>query len=241
MVARFLLPALLLPVLMAAAPFSAPAQAAASLSFGPDLHQMGLGQTGGFTFEGLQGVAGSEDLAAILSLTLVGTSASSYTFDYAITNAAGGVIDTARIAGFGFDLSADYKSASATGLFDKTAKGNIPGFGKTDLCVVAGSNGNSCAGNAKGGVAMGDSAAKGTLTIAFEDLPAAVRLENAFVRWQSVDSAKLELKSASGTPAVTMLQLPPYPEPSTWAMMITGFGLVGAAARRRQGAQVVSA
>jgi len=241
MVARFLLPALLLPVLMAAAPFSAPAHAAASLTFGPDLHQMGLGQTGGFAFEGLQGVAGSEDLAATLSLKLVGKSANSFTFEYAIINAAGGIFSAARISSFGFDLDADYGSAKVSGLFDRTASGNVPGFGKTDLCVMAGGNGNSCAGDAKGGVAMGDSAGRGTLTLSFKAQPASVRMDNAFVRWQSVESDKLDLKSAKGTPAVVMLDLPPYPEPSTWAMMIIGFGFVGFSARRRKIAPTVLA
>jgi len=32
---------------------------------------------------------------------------------------------------------------------------------------------------------------------------------------------------------IKLLDIPPIPEPATWAMMIAGFGLVGAAARRR--------
>lgn len=36
------------------------------------------------------------------------------------------------------------------------------------------------------------------------------------------------------TQVVTGLRAPPVPEPSTWAMMILGFGLVGGALRRRQ-------
>jgi hypothetical protein len=236
MVARFLLPALLLPVLMAAAPFSAPAHAAASLSFGPE-----LGQKGGFAFEGLQGVAGSEDLAAILSLKLIGKSATSFTFEYAITNSSGGIVDAARLSSFGFDLDADYTSATASGLFNRTASGNIPGFGKTDLCVMAGGNGNSCAGTAKGGPVNGRRCSQGHAHHRVRDPADILRIENAFVRWQDVKSEALDLKSASGTPAVVMLDLPPFPEPSTWAMMIMGFGFVGFSARRRKIAPTVLA
>ncbi len=50
------------------------------------------------------------------------------------------------------------------------------------------------------------------------------------------------LTKGTGTSVdITSGQVPGVPEPATWAMLVMGFGLVGAAARRRHAAMVVAA
>jgi hypothetical protein len=228
MVARFLIPALLLPVMMAAAPFDRPAHAATALTFGPAALTEGW-----FEFTGLDGVAGSESLAARLSLTLVESGSKSFTFAYTVANRTGGAFTRARLFGFGFDVDASLSGRSATGDFSRISSGNVPGFGPIDVCLLAGGNGKNCAQAGKQGLLIGDGTASGRFTLHLPSAVTDLTLDNSFVRWEALNAPDLDLKGGGGAATAGLaLDMLPLPEPSTWVMMIAGFGLVGSAARR---------
>jgi hypothetical protein len=70
-----------------------------------------------------------------------------------------------------------------------------------------------------------------------------------FVGWEGLDPAGVSESTFdqhsgtfSGTMAVVAIGLPPIPEPSTWTMMLMGFGGLGFAAyRARKGAKAAIA
>lgn len=226
MVARFLLPALVLPVV--AASFPAPAAAVTTLTFGSE-----IGQAGRFAFTGLGTTAGTEDLVAQLTLTLTARTASSFTFSYNISNMAGGDIDAARLMSFGFDVDSPfYLGAVSSGDFNRVSSGIVSGVGYVNACFLM--SGNSCTSNGGSGLQMGSDAGTGSFTL-FLGLPMqTVTLRDSYVRWRQVKSQELDLNNASGLGLGQVVEMP-LPEPRTWAMMIIGFGLVGLAARRKGG------
>jgi hypothetical protein len=226
MVARFIVPALLLPALMAAAPFDARAIAATTLSFDS------AGDVGRFGFSGLRGIDGTEDVAATLTLTLLGRTSNLFQFGYSLSNDTGGNFDRATITGFGFNIEQDLLAAVTTGEFDRSGRGAVPDFGTTDFCAMAGGPWGSCSSNTNAGVRLGEAPGTGTLTLWLAAPSASLDLSNSFVRWSSVRSKPDDIAVSSGV-SDGFVPFEPAPEPATWAMMIAGFGLVGAALRRR--------
>jgi hypothetical protein len=230
MVARFVIPALLVPAFLAAALPAAPAHAA--VSFGPS-----LGATHSFAFESLTDpltglpVSGTDTLDAKLDLTLVSTDGFTFAFTYKLVNAASGSFSKARIAGFGFDVSADPSGASSTGKFGRAFSGEVvPGF-VTDFCAMAG--GSGCNANSGSGITSKDGPALGQLSLTYGQKQSMVSLSNVYVRWH-------DAQTKQPVPAVTITDFTdtePAPEPAAWAMMIAGFGLVGVAIRRRRSAE----
>jgi hypothetical protein len=226
MVARFIVPALLLPALMAAAPFDAPAVAATTLSFDS------VGDTGGFGFRGLRGIDGTDDVGATLTLTLLSRTANLFSFGYSVSNDTGGNFDRATIVSFGFSLEQDLLTAITTGEFDRAGRGTVPGFGTTDFCAMAGGPWGSCTSNTNAGIRIDEAPGTGTLMLWLRAPSATIDLSDSFVRWSSVRSKPDDIAASSAiSDGFTLLE--PLPEPATWATMIMGFGLVGIALRRR--------
>lgn len=89
------------------------------------------------------------------------------------------------------------------------------------MCFKNGQN-NNCAGGTNG-ITMGNSGS-GQISLGFSSLPDSVTLSNYLVRYQQVNGSG----SAVGTPVGAV------PEPSTWAMMLLGFGAIGASMRRKR-------
>lgn len=87
-------------------------------------------------------------------------------------------------------------------------------------------NGGQCTGNG-GGLTYGEDGA-GTLTLNFTLAQSAIDFSNLYVRYQSIAAPGLTSDSAVGVPVTAV------PEPGTWALMIAGFGLMGAALRSRK-------
>jgi hypothetical protein len=56
----------------------------------------------------------------------------------------------------------------------------------------------------------------------------------AFFRLTASDLDSVSLKLNGASSAVVYAQQSPVPEPSTWAMLLLGFGVIGAAMRRRR-------
>lgn len=228
MVARFIVPALLLPALMAAAPFDAPAVAATTLSFDT------AGDEGRFGFSGLVGIAGTEDVAATLTLTLLSRTSNFFLLGYSISNDTAGSFDRATLTGFGFDIGQGLLASFATGDFNRVSSGTAPGFGSTDLCLMAGGPAGSCNGNGNAGVRLGGDPGTGSLLLLLSAPSASLELSNSFARWSSVRSKKANITANDAVSAGFALP-EPAPEPGTWALMIAGFGLIGTALRRRSG------
>lgn len=228
-VARLVLPLLLAPALVAAATASAPAQAVVVFQSPGTSHSVTF--DGLTTFDGTP-IAGTGALDALVRLRLTATDGFTWRFTYEVENNAGAAFDRARITGFGFDVGGTtLRGVTATGEFDRVRSGNVGGGFQTDYCFLAA--GNSCDSNSNSGIRPDDDE-DGTIRLLFATRQDMVELSNLYVRWQGpqVDRA---LAAHPDQPAISMqwMEADPAPEPAAWALMILGFGLVGAAARRR--------
>lgn len=226
-VARLVLPLAIAPALFAAS--AEPAQAVVVFQT--------PGTTHAFAFDGLTDqagvqIAGTGALDALVTLRLTATDGFTWRFDYEVENKAGRGFDRARITGFGFDIAGPApRSVSATGDFDRVRSGLVGGDFTTDWCFMAA--GNGCNTNSNSGLRPDDDE-DGTIRLTFADRQKMVELSNLYVRWQG-SQVERALPPRSNMPAVSVgwVEADPAPEPSVWAMLITGFGLVGVAARRR--------
>lgn len=159
-----------------------------------------------------------------------------YNFDYALTNDS---TVTARLSGFAFNTSPNPVSGTVSGAFNNVNAGNYPeGFGSVDICFTDG--GGSCAGGGNGGFFQ-DNTGTGSFSLTFAQVMSSVTLDDFVTRFQSINGVQ------GGTSGIGIGALVQgngggggnpiaAPEPGTWLMMLGGFGLVGAAARRRTAA-----
>jgi hypothetical protein len=186
-----------------------------------------VGDTSGtLAFNGIIDGNVQPGLTSTLSLTLTGldTTSGLFTFSYNVTNTSSAPITASRVSGFGFNSTPDASATghSVTGAFDTVSlNGNVPQLGNFDICV---SNVN-CAGGASGGPTLGNSGT-GTLVLNFADGTSSITLDDFYVRYQSIFGAGLD-DDESGVGVVV-------PEAATWMMMLTGFGAIGYATRRRR-------
>jgi len=167
-------------------------------------------------------------LSAELDLTLNSIAGKYWTFGYTLTNTSSAPVTTSKVTEFGFDIP-DYWGVVSTGVFNKPGTGFVPILGNRDLCFRTTIYG-ACNGSLTLGVAKGASAS-GLFTLRLAATQFDVALSNLFVRYQGINAPKLCLCNQSG---VGVGVVSAVPEPSTWAMIITGFGAMGAAMRRRR-------
>jgi hypothetical protein len=130
--------------------------------------------------------------------------------------------------------------ASATGMFDLKSIGSSISNGiNVEVCFR--DTGGNCAGGGGGGLSIGQAIPNGTFpnntfTLLFQQAQSAIQLDRFVVRYQSINTVN-GLTGGSGVGVVGDGPIDPngvVPEPSSWAMLIAGFGLVGAVARRRK-------
>ena len=191
------------------------------------------GDTHTISFDGFGGtpVATIPGLTSQLQLTLTGgIGTNALTFAYLLTNTStvGGV--NSRVSGFAFSGDPNATGGSTNGEFAniRTSGGTYPnGIGNVEVCLTSS---NACAGGGGGaaGAYLGDPAA-GSFTLSYGSNVSALTLQDFYVRYQGL-TALNGIGSATGREVVT----PPVPEPSTWAMMLFGFGALGFAMRRRR-------
>ena len=196
-----------------------------------------IGDTFTTTFNGIGGspVQVIPGLSADVTYTLTDNTGTDWEWTYSIDNNS---TIPARVSGIGFDVNPDATAASVDGVFNVVGSGQVPvGFGSVELCFKDGGGTNNCAGGGGGGVNMGDTDG-GTFQLTFGVDPDSVDFTNLVIRWQSIDSPT-GITSGIGVPCVGegCNEVPGgfIPEPATWAMMILGFGGVGAMLRRRRG------
>lgn len=121
---------------------------------------------------------------------------------------------------------------------------NINQLGRiADACFMWGSSGtaNNCTGGGSGGLGIGAPVSDQNIAITFSQSVTEVTLLNLFVRYQRLDAPSLGIDGGSGSGLATLVpgggldpNGDPVPEPASWAMLIAGFGLIGATMRRRR-------
>jgi hypothetical protein len=180
--------------------------------------------------------------AAVFRLSALGGASGGGWKDWTFTidnlaNTSDGPVQRARLSAFGFDVSPDVKSVSASGMFDlKDLDKSISNGIKVEVCFR--DAGGSCSGGGNGGlwggslvdneaIPNGDNPIN-TFTLKFATAQTSITLDKFVVRYQAIDTVA-GIKGGSGVGTVLAV-----PEPASWAMLIAGFGLVGAAARRRR-------
>ncbi len=208
---------------------SAPAAAEPILLSSTDIGSSFTLDFNGFTGDGT--VAG---LLGTALLTLTGTTADSYTFDYSVSNISTDPILTSRISGFGFNTDPNISRASSTGTFTKVGTySNAPNIGTVDVCFKSG-GGNNCAGGGGGGVNMGQTGT-GSLTLNFAAPLTSLALNDFFVRYQSITGAGT-VSSAVGTGTVTSSSSggTQVPEPGVVGLFALGVLGLGIGLGRRQ-------
>lgn len=154
-----------------------------------------------------------------------------FTFDYSVANQSIAPAANSRLGQFGFDISGTpgkglTVTAQAGDYFAIPGKnnGNFNGLGTREVCLTVPSN--NCSGGGNAGILSGIANSKvGQLIFTYADATQTITFSNFATRWQAGQNGS----SASGGGVVTAV-----PEPATWAMMIGGFGLAGAAIRRRR-------
>jgi PEP-CTERM motif len=181
--------------------------------------------------DGSTGVLSGLTAKAIFKLQSI--TGSSFKFSYAIDNTSTLPVTTSRVSIFGFNVSPNVTSASATGLFHLVGIGtNVPNLTGPDtnrVCFRAGGGANQCAGGGGVGEAITDPVANGTFTLNFLTGTTAITLDRFYVRYQTLSTSQTTQNSATGLGVI----FGPVPEPSSWAMMAAGFGLMGSMLRRR--------
>ena len=164
-----------------------------------------------------------------------------------VTDTYGGAATEAKLMGIAFDLPtfAGTSGFSANGSNFAHFKTNtsLPPFGTFDRSI--GINNNFIGGNpgnalAAGGAVTGLSFIVDT-TLSAADFEAAFLAGykadgdlNAAARFQAVNAGGGSDKVGAGVPPPPTLNPVSVPEPATWAMMILGFGGMGAILRRRR-------
>lgn len=171
----------------------------------------------------------ANSLSASLVLTLREVQAVSATnqfvFDYRLKNTSGLTGADSKLRQFGFNLPGTvvafggptdtYQRRSGIVIFD--------GLSAPEFCFSAAA---SCAGLSVAGLVPSAPEELGTINVRFINAPGqAVTFKDFVARWHVVGGED----TVSGVGSLSAV-----PEPATWAMMIGGFVMIGAAARRRQ-------
>lgn len=139
-------------------------------------------------------------------------------------------------------------------ILNNSGGNNLPqvaGSNRPQICLKTSTRGSGCAGGAGDGLDMGFGANLGSTSNPFPSTSSqfvlnfsgptartAITLHNLVLRFQSLSGTGQSsggngtLDGDSGVGIVTGVDV--IPEPSSWAMLIAGFGLIGATARRRR-------
>jgi hypothetical protein len=219
------------PTITAAALFAAMAistPAAADITRGADgsatvTSSTNIGDNFSIDFDGSENGSVIPGVTSTLKLTFAGISGSNYLFDYLLTNTSSAPATSSSVTSFGFDIdpNALLTSSSVDGAFQVVSSGTVSQGYSLEMCFKNGQN-NNCSGGTNG-ITMGN-AGSGTISLGFSSLPDQITLGNYLVRYQQVNGSG----SGIGTPVAAV------PEPATWALMLLGFGAIGATMRRQR-------
>ncbi len=231
-----LLFALAVPALVAAVP----AAAVVPLVNSPiTVTSADVGKSFTYLYNGIVNEQNQAGLQAAITFTLTSVVGKTWNFSAAIDNTLSVAPVGGRISSFGFDGNPEIIGATPiSGPFGKAViNAGFPQIGgqtTIDFCLTAN---NNCSGGGGGGVVNGSTATQ-EFALSFANNITSVVFNHFIVRYQSVTG------SGFGNSGIGMGSNDggfdpggdPVPEPSSWAMLIAGFGLIGAVARRRQAA-----
>jgi hypothetical protein len=176
-------------------------------------------------------------LSADLSFTLLSQTNSnkSWNFSYTADNTSSDLV--ARLVSFATSVDPNFKSSGgvsgASGAFTAAKGSGLEGF-DVELCFFAGSN---CNGGGNAGITSGAANATGLFTLNFASAPTSgVTFSDFIGKSQATQYNNSSLAAKECTPGAVGCGGGgnEVPEPSTWALMILGFGAAGAALRRRR-------
>ncbi len=198
-----------------------------------------VGEWATIDFNGIAGGTVISGLSARLVITFNGFSGNNALFSYTLDNTSTAPVTQSRVSSWGFNVdTANFNFANSTetsSVYTKRNSGQFPqpnnGGGRRDFCLSAGPN---CGGGGGGGIFIADTAESAGFTLAFDTSKTQVALSKFVVRYQSLNAPDLQIKGGSAI-GVPTAEVEVIPEPATWAMLIAGFGLVGATLRRRRG------
>jgi len=187
-------------------------------------------------FNGIIDEVVTPGLGASIGFALNSVSGDGKTWNFTanILNQATSPFSSARISVMGFSSTPDIANAAVvSGPFTGVdLGGNFPQISNVGFCFTAGPN---CNGGASGGIALGGSASQ-VFNLIFTNAQTSVVLDQFTIRWQSLTGGNFNGASGIGQ-GIAPDPVDPggggVPEPASWAMLIAGFGLVGAAMRRR--------
>lgn len=226
----------------AAAALAMPAAAAVPLVNSPiTVTTADVGRAFTYNFNGIVDEVTQPGLAAAITFKLTGFVGNVWTFSAAIDNNLPGTPVAGRITSFGFNsrpdiaavtpLSGPFMAGQLNGGFPQIGGGTTIDFCLEDQA------GGGCGGGGDG--VFNDTTALQTFSLTLDGPPTTSATFNNFIlRWQSVEgpfrgTSGIGLGTGGGgdgfDPGGGVV-----PEPSSWAMLIAGFGLVGAVARRRK-------
>jgi hypothetical protein len=173
-------------------------------------------------------------LTSSLLLKLTGgVGTNTLTFSYTLTNTSTTGGAGSRVSGFAFDsdpnatgtgaTTGDFSNILLTGIYPNNV-------GSVEVCLTGSA---SCAGGGGGGAFLNDPAS-GTFSLVFGSSLSSVTLSDFYVRYQSLTGLG-DIGSASGKESVGInLTSGGVPEPATWAMLLVGFGAIGATLRTKK-------
>ncbi|WP_197042006.1 cistern family PEP-CTERM protein [Sandarakinorhabdus oryzae] len=198
-----------------------------------------VGKSFTYLYNGIVNEQNQAGLQAAITFTLTSVVGKTWNFSAAIDNTLSVAPVGGRISSFGFDGNPEIIGATPiSGPFGKAViNAGFPQIGgqtTIDFCLTAN---NNCSGGGGGGVVNGSTATQ-EFALSFANNITSVVFNHFIVRYQSVTG------SGFGNSGIGMGSNDggfdpggdPVPEPSSWAMLIAGFGLIGAVARRRQAA-----
>lgn len=174
-----------------------------------------------------------------------------WNFTASVRNNTSGPFTSAEVGFFGFSTDDPNTAgsqfrplnsvATTGGLFTTRVLDNAAGFATPDLstaqqaCFKTGGTLGECASATGTGVARGATATQ-VFALNFSTPQALIRLENFVLGFSNVNGTATD--SNGGEVVLSNASVNGFgvivPEPSSWAMMIAGFGLVGATLRRRR-------
>jgi len=173
-------------------------------------------------------------LTADINFTFLGAVGNTWNFSAAINNNLGTV--DGRIASIGFSTDPNFTSAGLlpNGPFNRVVTGAAVNFPQSstpiELCFTQ-ANGQApgnCSGS--GGGVFANTSETQLFSLTFANAPTSVELSHFILRWQSLPNGGSGIGIGRDPGTVDPFGVP---EPASWAMLIAGFGLVGAAMRRR--------
>ena len=200
-------------------------------------------------------------LSATLDLALTSITGGGYQWNFSYSLANTSTI-ASRIAAIGWDVGPDLLSViGVSGAFDTASAGNMAALGAKEFCLKNGAGAN-CSGGGGAGLSMGQTGA-GVFSLTFLDHTTSyttVQIPKYNSKGKLIGYTETQIPQVDPVAAPTSVAFTNFgmhmqslagglstggvvsdlrgavPEPGTWALMILGFGAVGATLRRRRAA-----